>query len=147
SDEAPTAVGLTDQRETAVLWDRSSLTAPRRAIVWQDRRSAAVCERLREDGHEDRLRELTGLRFDPYFTGTKLRWLAENDARAWEGVTDGSVALGTVDSYLVARLTAGARHVTDASNASRTLLYDIAEGAWSDELCELLGVPRSALPE
>jgi glycerol kinase len=90
---------------------------------------------------------LTGLRFDPYFTGTKLRWLAENDGRSWLGVTEGSVLIGTVDSYLVARLTAGGRHVTDASNASRTLLFDITSGAWSDELCELIGVPRSALPE
>jgi glycerol kinase len=147
SDEAPTAIGITNQRETAVLWDRDTLAAPRRAVVWQDRRSAAICDDLREAGHEDRVRELTGLRFDPYFTGTKLRWLAENDPDTWLGVTDGSVLIGTVDSYLVARLTAGARHVTDASNASRTLLFDIAGGEWSDELCELIGVPRSALPE
>jgi glycerol kinase len=143
---SPTAIGITNQRETAVLWDRDTLAAPRRAIVWQDRRSAAICDELREAGHEDRVRELTGLRFDPYFTGTKLRWLAEND-RSWHGVTDGALLLGTVDSYLVARLTAGARHVTDASNASRTLLFDITAGVWSDELCELIGVPRSALPE
>jgi glycerol kinase len=141
-----TAVGLTNQRETAVLWDRRTLAAPRRAVVWQDRRSADVCNRLCEAGHEDRVRELTGLRFDPYFTGTKLTWLAENDP-AWAGVVDGDVVVGTVDSYLVARLTGGARHVTDASNASRTLLFDIAAGAWSDELCELLSVPRAALPE
>jgi glycerol kinase len=141
-----TAVGLTNQRETAVLWDRRTLAAPRRAVVWQDRRSADVCDRLRAAGHEDRVRELTGLRFDPYFTGTKLTWLAENDP-AWAGVVDGDVVLGTVDSYLVARLTAGARHVTDASNASRTLLFDIGAGTWSDELCELLSVPRTALPE
>jgi glycerol kinase len=147
SEAAPTAIGITNQRETAVLWDRDSLAAPRRAVVWQDRRSAAICDELREAGHEDRVRELTGLRFDPYFTGTKLRWLAENDERSWLGVTDGSVLVGTVDSYLVARLTAGGRHVTDASNASRTLLFDITTGAWSDELCELIGVPRSALPE
>jgi len=147
SEAAPTAVGITNQRETAVLWDRDSLAAPRRAVVWQDRRSAAICDELREAGHEDRVRELTGLRFDPYFTGTKLRWLAENDERSWLGVTDGSVLIGTVDSYLVARLTAGGRHVTDASNASRTLLFDITTGSWSDELCELIGVPRSALPE
>jgi glycerol kinase len=147
SDAAPTAIGITNQRETAVLWDRDSLAAPRRAVVWQDRRSAAICDELREAGHEDRVRELTGLRFDPYFTGTKLRWLAENDERSWLGVTDGSVLVGTVDSYLVARLTAGGRHVTDASNASRTLLFDITTGSWSDELCELIGVPRSALPE
>jgi glycerol kinase len=147
SEAAPTAIGITNQRETAVLWDRDSLAAARRAVVWQDRRSAAICDELREAGHEDRVRELTGLRFDPYFTGTKLRWLAENDERSWLGVTDGSVLIGTVDSYLVARLTAGGRHVTDASNASRTLLFDITTGAWSDELCELIGVPRSALPE
>jgi glycerol kinase len=142
-----TAVGLTNQRETAVLWDRSSLAAPRRAVVWQDRRSAAICDRLREDGHEDRVRELTGLRFDPYFTATKLSWLAENDDKAWSGVTSGTTVVGTVDAYLVARLTGGARHVTDASNASRTLLFDLERGEWSDELCDLFGVPRKALPE
>ncbi|MDQ1629782.1 MAG: glycerol kinase [Actinomycetota bacterium] len=147
SDDPPTAIGLTDQRETAVLWDKSSLAAPRRAIVWQDRRSAGICDELREAGHENRLRELTGLRFDPYFTATKLCWLASHDEKSWAGVTSGAVALGTVDSYLVARLTGGARHVTDASNASRTLLFDITKGEWSDELCELLGVPRAALPE
>jgi glycerol kinase len=142
-----TAVGITNQRETAVLWDRSSLAAPRRAVVWQDRRSAAICDRLREEGHEDRVRELTGLRFDPYFTATKLTWLAENDEKAWSGVTSGSTVVGTVDAYLVARLTGGARHATDASNASRTLLFDLERGTWSDELCELFGVPREALPE
>ena len=141
-----TAVGITNQRETAVLWDRTSLAAPRRAVVWQDRRSASLCDRLREQGHEPRVTELTGLRFDPYFTATKLCWLAENDERAWAGVADGAVVVGTVDSYLVARLTGGRAHVTDASNASRTLLLDIATGEWSDELCELFGVPASALP-
>jgi len=145
--DAPTAVGITNQRETAVLWDRETLAAPRRAIVWQDRRTAAICTRLRDEGHEERVRELTGLRLDPYFTGTKLSWLADNDPQAWRGVTEGRVAVGTVDSYLVARLTGGARHVTDSSNASRTLLYDVTAGGWSDELCELLGVPSAALPE
>jgi glycerol kinase len=142
-----TAVGLTNQRETAVLWDRASLAAPRRAVVWQDRRSAAICDRLRDAGHEDRVRELTGLRFDPYFTATKLTWLSENDDKAWSGVTSGSTVVGTVDAYLVARLTGGARHATDASNASRTLLFDLERGEWSEELCELFGVPRQALPE
>jgi glycerol kinase len=142
-----TAIGITNQRETAVLWDRSTLAAPRRAVVWQDRRSADVCDRLREAGHEDRVRELTGLRFDPYFTATKLAWLAENDERAWSGVTGGSVVVGTVDSYLVARLTGGRALVTDASNASRTLLFDIVRGEWSEELCELFGVPLTALPQ
>ncbi len=141
------AVGITDQRETAVLWDRRTLAAPRRAIVWQDRRSAEICTRLREAGHEERVAELTGLRLDPYFTATKLAWLAEHDPRSWAGVSDGSLALGTVDSYLVARLSGGKRHVSDASNASRTLLFDLNAGNWSEELCELFGVPRAALPE
>ena len=153
-DAAPAAgnaavrcVGITNQRETAVVWDRARLSAPRRAIVWQDRRTAAICDRLRAAGHEPRVAELTGLRLDPYFTGSKLTWLAENDARTWAGVREGALALGTVDAYLIARLTGGQVHATDASNASRTLLYDIVAGAWSPELCELFGVPVSALPQ
>jgi len=145
--QPPAAVGVTNQRETAVLWDRETLRAPRTAVVWQDRRTTAVCGRLRAAGHEPRVAELTGLRLDPYFTGTKLAWLAEHDERAWAGVRDGRTALGTVDAYVVARLTGGARHVTDPSNASRTLLYDLCAGDWSEELCELFAVPRSALPE
>jgi glycerol kinase len=145
--DAVTCIGVTNQRETAVIWDRATLTAPRRAIVWQDRRSAELCQRLRDAGHEPRITELTGLRLDPYFTGTKLTWLAENDAELWSGVQDGSLAAGTVDSYLIARMTGGRRHVTDASNASRTLLFDISAGQWSAELCELLRVPPHALPE
>jgi glycerol kinase len=146
-DDPVECVGITNQRETAVIWDRRTLTAPRRAIVWQDRRSAGICARLRDGGHEPRITELTGLRLDPYFTGTKLTWLAEQEPELWAGVLGGSLAVGTVDSYLIARLTGGRRHVTDASNASRTLLFDIGSGRWSAELCELLGVPVSALPE
>jgi glycerol kinase len=150
-DSAPQAVvravGITNQRETAVLWDRHTLAAPRRAIVWQDRRTAAICERLESAGHGPRVTELTGLRLDPYFTGTKLAWLREHDHRAWAGVLSGQVAVGTVDSYLVARMTSGAAHVTDASNASRTLLYDVQQGRWSPELCDLQRVPIDALPE
>ncbi|HUR75984.1 MAG TPA: glycerol kinase GlpK [Sporichthya sp.] len=142
-----TCLGITNQRETAVVWDRKRLSAPRPAIVWQDRRTTAICERLKAAGHEPRVAELTGLRLDPYFTGTKLTWLAEHDSRTWDGVRDGALAVGTVDAYLVARLTGGQVHATDASNASRTLLYDIAAGRWSEELCELLGVPMSALGE
>ena len=145
--EPPSCIGITNQRETAVIWDRATLVAPRRAIVWQDRRTAAICARLQEQGHEARVTELTGLRLDPYFTGTKLTWLAENDPEVWAGVTEGSLAVGTVDSYLVARLTSGRHHVTDASNASRTLLFDIEAGQWSAELCQLLRVPPHALPE
>jgi glycerol kinase len=143
----PTALGITNQRETAVLWDRETLAAPRRAIVWQDRRTSGICQRLQDAGHEPRVAALTGLRLDPYFTGTKLTWLAEHEPRTWSGVRAGGVVVGTVDSYLVARLTAGRRHVTDASNASRTLLFDITTGSWSAELCELFGVPLAALPE
>jgi glycerol kinase len=145
--DPPTCIGVTNQRETAVLWHRTTLAAPRRAIVWQDRRTAALCQQLREAGHESRVSELTGLRLDPYFTGTKLAWLAAHDERVWAGVREGSINLGTVDSYVISRLTGGARHVTDVSNASRTLLYDTFAGGWSGELCELLDVPMAALPE
>jgi glycerol kinase len=141
------SLGITNQRETAVVWDRATLAAPRRAIVWQDRRTAPICEELRAAGHEDRVAELTGLRLDPYFTATKLTWIARNDPATWSGLTGGSLAAGTVDAYLVARLTGGRRHACDASNASRTLLFDIAAGQWSEELCALFGVPRRALPE
>ena len=140
-------VGITNQRETAVIWDRATLAAPRRAIVWQDRRTAAICERLISSGAEPRVADLTGLRIDPYFTATKLTWLAENEPAVWAGVADGSLVVGTVDSYLIARLTGGRLHVTDASNASRTLLFDIEAGQWSTELCSLFGVPPHALPE
>jgi glycerol kinase len=143
----PDCVGLTNQRETAVIWDRATLVAPRRAIVWQDRRTAGICARLRDEGHEPRVTELTGLRLDPYFTATKLTWLAEHEPDLWADVTAGQLAVGTVDSYLIARLTGGRRHVTDASNASRTLLFDIEAGQWSAELCQLFGVPPHALPE
>jgi glycerol kinase len=139
-------IGITNQRETAVVWDKATLVAPRRAIVWQDRRTAGICARLREQGHEPRVSALTGLRLDPYFTATKLTWLAENDPEVWAGIAGGSVAAGTVDSYLVARLSGGRHHVTDASNASRTLLFDLEAGQWSAELCDLFGVPPHALP-
>jgi len=140
-------LGVTNQRETAVVWDRAGLAAPRPAIVWQDRRTARICDALRAGGHEARVTELTGLRLDPYFTATKITWLAEEEPAVWAGLADGSLAAGTVDSYLIARLTAGRRHVTDASNASRTLLFDIGAGRWSAELCGLLRVPERALPE
>ena len=145
--DRPTAVGITNQRETVVLWDRETLGAPRRAIVWQDRRTAGICDQLRGDGKEPRIAELTGLRLDPYFSATKLSWIALNEPHVWAQVESGRVAVGTVDSYLVARLTRGVHHVTDASNASRTLLYDIHAGAWSQELCDVFRVPMSALPE
>lgn len=140
-------IGITNQRETIMLWDRETLGSPRRAIVWQDRRTADICTRLRDAGHEERVTELTGLRLDPYFSGTKLMWLAENEPNTWALVTSGRYAIGTVDSYLIARMTRGTWHVTDVSNASRTLLFDLTTGDWSDELCQLFGVPREALPD
>ncbi len=121
------AVGITNQRETILLWDRETLGSPRRAIVWQDRRTADICTRLRDAGHEDRVTELTGLRLDPYFSGTKLMWLAENEPHTWALVESGRYAVGTVDSYLIARMTRGTWHVTDVSNACRTLLFDLAD--------------------
>jgi glycerol kinase len=134
------AVGITNQRETLVLWDRKTLDPINPAIVWQDRRTAATCDRLREAGHEKRVREVTGLLFDPYFTATKLAWAIEH--------VDGAAnaAVGTVDSWLVARLSAGRDHVTDASNASRTLLFDIGRGVWSEEMADLFGVSLANLP-
>ncbi len=140
-------IGITNQRETVMLWDRETLGSPRRAIVWQDRRTADICSRLRDEGHEERVTELTGLRLDPYFSGTKLVWLAENEPSTWALVESGRYAIGTVDSYLIARMSRGTWHVTDVSNACRTLLFDLAEGDWSAELCELFGVPQEALPD
>jgi glycerol kinase len=135
------AIGITNQRETSVLWDRKTGKAAHHAIVWQDRRTADRCAELKRAGKEARVRELTGLTLDPYFSGTKIHWMLAHSVRP-----DGLV-FGTIDSYLLWRLTAGAVHATDVTNASRTLLFDLHELAWSDELCELIGVPRALLPE
>jgi glycerol kinase len=137
------AVGITDQRETAVVWDRATGRPLHRAIVWQDRRTAARCERLVADGHLPLVRRATGLVLDSYFTATKLEWIFTEG-----GVAPGTdVAVGTVDSWVLWNLTGGAVHATDVSNASRTLLLDIGERAWSPELCDLFGVPAHVLPE
>ena len=135
------AIGITNQRETLVVWDRRTLKPLTRAIVWQDRRTAAECVRLRRAGHEERVREVTGLVIDPYFTATKLAWVMRNVPGAKDA------AVGTVDSWLVARLSAGKDHLTDASNASRTLLFDIGRGVWSEEMADLFGVSLANLPE
>ena len=135
------AIGITNQRETLVVWDRRTLKPLARAIVWQDRRTAKECARLRKAGHEERVREVTGLVIDPYFTATKLAWVV----RHLPGAKD--AAVGTVDSWLVARLSAGRDHVTDASNASRTLLFDIGRGVWSEEMADVFGVPLTNLPD
>jgi glycerol kinase len=141
------AIGVTNQRETVVLWDKKTGEPGRTAIVWQDRRTADHCEALKKAGHEDRVRELTGLLFDPYFSGTKLRWMLDHDAGLLRRAEAGTLAFGTVDSFLCARLTGGKAHVTDPSNASRTLLFGLRSLSWEDELCRLLGVPRACLPE
>jgi glycerol kinase len=140
------AIGITNQRETAMLWQRASGTPAHRAIVWQDRRTADTCARLIADGHQDRVRALTGLPIDPYFSATKVEWLLD-EAALRPAADNGELAFGTVDTFLVHRLTGGARHVTDVTNASRTLLFDIHAMAWSDELCERFCVPRAILPE
>ena len=142
----PVAVGLTNQRETVCFWDRETLGASRRAIVWQDRRTADICTRMREAGNEPMIQQRTGLRLDPYFTATKIAWVREHDAQTWAQVISGRAAIGTVDSYLIARMTRGLHHVTDHTNASRTLLYDLHEGAWSPDLASLFDVPLDALP-
>src|SRR5512138_327150 len=141
------AIGITNQRETTALWERRSGRPIHHAIVWQDRRTTEACARLKADGHEARVREKTGLVLDPYFSATKVRWLLDHVKGAAEKAEQGQVAFGTVDTFLAWRLTAGAAHVTDVSNASRTLLMDLRTRAWDRELLDLFGVPRSVLPE
>ncbi|MEY3272228.1 MAG: ATP:glycerol 3-phosphotransferase [Pseudomonadota bacterium] len=141
------AIGITNQRETTVLWDRATGEPLHRAIVWQCRRSEPLCARLREAGHAERIRALTGLVVDAYFSATKLAWLLEHVPGARARAEAGELAFGTIDSWLLWRLTGGRVHATDASNASRTMLFDIHRGAWSDELLALLGIPRAVLPE
>ena len=136
------AVGITDQRETVVAWDRRTGEPRHRAVVWQDRRTAARCDALAEAGELDRVRRLTGLVLDPYFSASKVEWLLTEGGVA----VDGDLLLGTIDTWLIWNLTGGAAHVTDPSNASRTMLFDIGALAWSDELCDLFGVPTAALP-
>jgi glycerol kinase len=138
------AIGITNQRETLVLWNRKDLSAPRRAIVWQDRRTAAIVEELKP--HNEMIRNKTGTSLDPYFTSTKLVWVQRNEPELWQQVVSGEVAIGTVDSYLVARLSDGKSFITDASNASRTQLCNIETAKWDDELLTLFNVPKAALP-
>lgn len=140
------AIGITNQRETSLLWDRASLAPVRNAIVWQDRRTAALCAALKERGLEDMFRSRTGLVLDPYFSGTKLKWMLDEDPTRRARADAGELAFGTIDSYLVARLTGGAAHVTDVSNASRTLLFGLEALDWQDDLCQALDVPPSLLP-
>ncbi|MFC3118654.1 FGGY family carbohydrate kinase [Jhaorihella thermophila] len=140
-------IGITNQRETTVVWDRATGKAIHNAIVWQDRRTARLCETLRREGHEAQITARTGLLLDPYFSGTKVRWIFDNVPDARERAGRGELAFGTIDSFLIWRLTGGKVHATDATNAARTLLFDIHSGAWSEEICGLLDVPMSLLPE
>lgn len=140
-------IGITNQRETTVVWDRDTGKAVHNAIVWQDRRTAAICEELRTAGHEAAVTERTGLLLDPYFSGTKVKWILDTVPGARDRAAAGGLMFGTVDSFLIWRLTGGAAHVTDATNAARTLMYDIRKGRWSRTICDLLDVPQQMLPE
>jgi glycerol kinase len=141
------AIGITNQRETAVVWDRETGVPVYNAIVWQDRRTAELCERLKADGVGPMVQQKTGLLIDPYFSATKIRWILDHVPGARARAASGRLAFGTVDSWLIWKLTGGAVHATDASNASRTMLFDINRMEWDDELLRLLDLPRSMLPE
>ena len=141
------AVGITNQRETAILWERASGRPVHNAIVWQCRRTAALCDRLKADGAEPELRRKTGLVVDPYFSGTKIRWMLDHDPALRPRAERGELCFGTVDSWLLWQLTGGTVHATDPSNASRTLCYDIHRRQWDEGLCRLLGVPMALLPQ
>lgn len=141
------AIGITNQRETVVVWDRETGEPVYNAIVWQDRRTAQLCADLKDAGHEDMVRDKTGLLLDPYFSGTKLAWVLDNVDGVRARAETGTLAFGTIDSFLIWRLTGGKRHVTDATNAARTLLYNIQEGGWDDDILEMLNIPSNLLPE
>ncbi|NKB28997.1 MAG: glycerol kinase GlpK [Rhodobacteraceae bacterium] len=141
------AIGITNQRETVVVWDKTTGAPIHNAIVWQDRRTAALCRELVEAGHEPMVTEKTGLLLDPYFSGTKLKWLLDEVEGARGKAEAGDLLFGTVDSFLIWKMTGGARHVTDATNAARTLLYNIRAGQWDADICDLLGIPMAMLPE
>src|SRR5689334_12272035 len=141
------AIGITNQRETVVVWDRVTGHAVHRAIVWQDRRTAEICAQMKADGQEPFITERTGLIIDPYFSGTKVAWILDHVPGARARAERGELMFGTVDCYLLWRLTGGKAHLTDATNASRTLLFDIHTGEWDDELLKILRVPRLMLPE
>ncbi|MCL4145150.1 UNVERIFIED_CONTAM: hypothetical protein GTU68_040413, partial [Idotea baltica] len=141
------AIGITNQRETTVVWDKQTGNAIHNAIVWQDRRTAQTCARLKSEGAEPTVTEKTGLLLDPYFSGTKVAWILDHVEGARAKAEKGDLLFGTVDSFLIWRLTHGKVHATDATNASRTLLYNIRTGEWDEELLRLINVPRAMLPE
>lgn len=146
SGQSPAAIGITNQRETVVLWDRATLRPVARAIVWQDRRTAERCRQLKEEGHGPAIQAATGLVLDPYFSASKIEWLLRDPALRGKAER-GELAAGTIDSWLIARLTGGRLHVTDHTNASRTQLYNLDQRDWDGDLLQLFGVPRALLPE
>ncbi len=141
------AIGITNQRETTVVWDRETGEPVYNAIVWQDRRTSDYCDKLKAEGWTEKIKEKTGLIIDSYFSGTKVRWILENVEGARQKAEQGKLAFGTIDSWLVWNFTQGEVHVTDVTNASRTMLYNIREQEWDDEILELMNIPRSLLPE
>jgi glycerol kinase len=147
SGDLPATIGITNQRETSVIWDRKTGAPVHRAIVWQDRRTAEFCAQLEADGHGALISNRTGLLIDPYFSGTKIRWMLDNVPGVRKRAERGELAFGTVDSWLIYKLSGGKRHVTDATNASRTMLFDIHRQIWDPDLLALLDVPSSLLPE
>ncbi|MDN3687089.1 glycerol kinase GlpK [Cyclobacterium jeungdonense] len=140
-------IGITNQRETTILWDRASGEPIFNAIVWQDRRTAAFCNSLKEQGYADKVRDKTGLIIDAYFSGTKIKWILDHVEGARERAKKGEICFGTVDSWLVWKMTGGKEHITDITNASRTMIFNIHDKAWDDELLELLDIPKAILPE
>ena len=141
------AIGITNQRETTLIWDAETGTPLHNAIVWQDRRTAQMCTALRDAGHGDRVTEITGLLLDPYFSATKVKWILDQNSGARDRAAAGKLLFGTVDSFLIWHMTGGTSHVTDATNAARTMLYDIHKGAWSPEMCAMLDIPMQMLPD
>ena len=141
------AIGITNQRETVVVWDRATGEPVHRAIVWQDRRTSELCQKLKAEGHEPAVTKATGLLLDPYFSGTKVKWILDNVPGARARAEKGELLFGTVDCFLIWKLTGGKVHATDATNAARTLLYNIRTGEWDRDICALLGVPMAMLPE
>src|SRR5258705_5601552 len=141
------AIGITNQRETTVVWDRKTGTALYNAIVWQDRRTASYCDELKQKGHASSIQQKTGLVIDAYFSATKLKWILDNVSDARKKAANGELAFGTIDSWLPWKLSGGEVHVTDVSNASRTMLLNIHRCEWHDELLKLFDIPKSLLPE
>ena len=141
------AIGITNQRETTLVWDRATGTPIHRAIVWQDRRTADICASLKAAGHEPEVTKKTGLLLDPYFSGTKLKWILDQVPGARLRAERGELLFGTIDSFLIWRLTGGKVHATDATNAARTLLFNIRENAWDEGILSLLNIPKQMLPD